>query len=212
MYFKKRNHKSVNGKSLNKLLVDMDIIIPEKDKKLHRSGSVMMVESYDSKNQLIPPRLNSKLKNDNIERKNLTFDEYKIEVNTIMKDYKFNNFGKKYSVVEDKLNYSIPEVSKFMKNFRNSNKSVDSSFVKTNAIAEEYKNPIESYIVLDHNKRIYENLINSVSFRHQQKYIEISNKIGINSCGKQPKRLKITSIIPKNVDLFVNVPENSNCK
>jgi hypothetical protein len=142
--------------------------------------------------------------------KSTQFEEYKKEHTSMLKNYKLNSIGNnKYSINSSILNSSSPEISKFMGVYKTISFHLENSMININALEEDYKSPVESFIVLDQNKKIFEKVVNNASLRLKQKFEEESEK-QLELQRINYKRVKVTNVAPKNIDIL-NVHEKNNC-
>lgn len=144
-----------------------------------------------------------------INDKSMNFDEYKKEYNTMLKNYIQNTTSKTSAFNIKSINTASPEVSRLMIPNRNKSNNVENFFINTNVLEEDFHNPVESFIILESNKKLIEKVINSTTIRLKQRFLE-ENKKNKSFEGTANKKIKITNVVPKNLDL-ISVQEKNTC-
>lgn len=209
----RKNNKNVNRLSLDRSLLDHDYLY-NKD-IFNNSRNFNNPEKSNEKKSKFEEyrRINLKLNCDQKEKdidKSSNFDEFKKEYSSIMKNYNCNlKNSKNFANVSQNSSFS-PEVTNFITKYKNRSHNFENSMMYANVIDEEYKDPIESFIALDNNKKVFGNIMNASSIRLQQKFLEVTDKN--KSLDKIIyKKIKITNVAQKNFDLL-NVHEKTNRK
>jgi hypothetical protein len=174
-------------------------------------------------------------KNTNIIKELIPFEEYKNNTKQQLNYYKYeghkfetDSFYDKKGItnINNNINNSIKnidpdmlrEINNMTKNkifgnstyYNNFNFNEDTK-LKVTIKAEDFRNPFQSASVININKKIFSNLDHNYKkrqeliFKKTIKDIEIENKF----IEKHKKKVKVTNLVPKNLDAISNVIKNN---
>ena len=147
------------------------------------------------------------------ESKPIIFDEYKEQIKKIMFGYKLVSDKEQKEKMEKIRSLRLPSeesriVKDFLKNYNNLNNSSFLSDVKIHVDNEDYTDPLESLNILENNRMIYEKINNRNSRRQKSLYKKIMEAVA-NRPIVDLNKIKITSILPKNIILAGSKSDNS---
>jgi hypothetical protein len=192
-----KNRKLSKGSKFSNSASDIPVLILEKEK--HQSYKINKLNSYKRYGKMMEMMDNI---NDLSINSKIPFEEFAKGIKSTMREYKIDIESNNLAG-EQSIEISKPIKNQYIELFNKSFIRQNIPNISNHKISidrEEFKNPLDSFITIQHNKSIYNKLIKNSVSREINQFFNVFNKLD-NSVTCNLKKVKVSNVFPKSNEI-----------